>query len=91
MRECDREEVWLSLVNRSPDEPTEKRKHTKQRIGKVDEAKQQGDYSHTPPSSPDDDLSTTVQKPLKNVLLKQGPEWDQQESPAQRLIGNFEA
>ncbi len=47
----------------------------------MNERKQKGDEENALPALAEDHLGATVQVTLKNVLLKQGPEWDEQESP----------
>ena len=54
----------------------------------MNESKEKSDYGHAPPTSSEDDLSATVDEPLEHVLLEQGPNWDQQESPTQ--LGKIE-
>ena len=50
----------------------------------MNQGKQESDYYRAFPTSSGDDLSATVDETLECVLLEQGPEWDQQESPTQR-------
>src|SRR5215216_1163131 len=86
MRESEREEIGLPLIDGGPDRAAEKRKYAKQRIWKVNKGKQERDKQHALPTFPEDDLRATIQKTLEHVLLKESPEWDQQESPTHRWI-----
>jgi len=56
----------------------------------MNEGEQERDQQDTFPTLSDDDLSATVQVTLKHVLLKQRPEWDQEESPPPRRGGEIE-
>ena len=47
----------------------------------MNERKQEGDEENALPAFAEDHLRAAVQVTLKDVLLKQGPEWDHQESP----------
>ena len=53
----------------------------------MNERKQKGDEENALPALAEDHLGATVQVTLKDVLLEKSPEWDQQESPTQRVIG----
>ena len=52
----------------------------------MNEGKEESDEEHAFPTSAEDHLGAAVQVTLKDVLLKQSPEWDQQESPTQWVI-----
>jgi hypothetical protein len=54
----------------------------------MNERKQEPDECHAFPSVAEHDLSATIQEALEDVLLKESPEWDQQEPPAH--IGKIE-
>src|SRR6185369_4144186 len=57
----------------------------------MNHSKQQGNQQHTLPAWTEDYLGAAVQKSLKRVLLKQGPKWDQQETPWEWSMGEMEA
>ena len=56
----------------------------------MNEREQERDHQYTLPTVSHNDLSATVEETLKNVLLKQRPEWDEEESPPPRLGGEIE-
>ena len=56
----------------------------------MNESEQERDQQDALPPFSKDDLRTTVQVTLENVLLKQGPERDEEESRPPRLGGEIE-
>ena len=56
----------------------------------MNEGEQERDQQYALPPSAEDDLRATVQITLQNVLLKQGPHWNQEESPSPRPGGELE-
>ena len=83
MRYSQREEIRFSLVDRRPNQPTEKSEDKEYRVWQMNNSKKESDEKHTFPTPAKNDLTAPVQVTLQSILLEECPERNQQESPTQ--------
>src|SRR6185369_12750252 len=89
MRQGERVEIWLFLIDRGPNRAAREGECKKQRVGQVNKCKQKCDQQHASPTGAEDNLSPAVEITLQRILLKKGPQGHDAEPPTPRTIGDM--